>query len=522
MIMTRKFYWFAVAFSTLLVGELPAQDAQSILRSAVQAMGAMDLDSIEFSGSGWYGQVGQSATLSEDWPRFEITEYKRFIDYEARASREDLTRRRGDYPVRGGGAPFSGDQVTTELVNDEYAWNLRGSTVLAQPRGRLDGVSAADFRQLGIILTPHGFLKAALESDALQVIRIPIAGESNGGLTENGREVRMISFLALGKYKVNGAINDQDLVEVVSTWVPTPVYGDMLLEMRYTQYENFDGIMFPSIVHEHQGDPVLNPAHNSMEIRVATVRGNGDMPSMSVPDEIRSAQSRTVQVESQELSDGVWRLAGGSHHSVLVEFDDFVTVIEAPMNETRSLAVIEEVGRLAPEKPIRYVVNTHHHFDHIGGLRTYVAQGVTVVAHESSQEFFEDVLFHPGLRSLNPDRLSTFYPMFAPSRRPVPIETVKRKYVISDGVRTLDLYSAQGLAHADTMLILYLPNEGIVINADMYNPSTPGTIFPESRLPNMRVLANNIERLGLEVQSHVGLHGQVSSHSEFLQAVSGR
>jgi glyoxylase-like metal-dependent hydrolase (beta-lactamase superfamily II) len=520
--MIKKFYWFATAFFVLLTGELPAQDAQSVLRSAIQVMGATNLDSIEFSGSGWYGQVGQSATLSEDWPRLEITEYKRLVDYEAGTSREDLTRRRGDYPVRGGGAPFSGDQIITELVNGQYAWNLRGSTVLAQPRGVLDGVSAADFRQLDIILTPHGFLKAALESNTSQIISIPIAGESNGGLTENGREVQMISFLALGKYKVNGAINDQNFVEVVSTWVPTPVYGDMLLEMRYTQYENFDGIMFPTIVHEHQGDPVLNPAHNSMEIRVTTVRGNIEVSNMSVPGEIRSAQSRTVQVESQELSDGVWRLSGGSHHSVLVEFDDFVTVIEAPMNEARSLAVIAEVGRLVPEKPIRYVVSTHHHFDHIGGLRTYVAQGVTVIAHEGSQEFFEDVLFHPGLRSLNPDRLSTFYPMFAPSRRPVPIETVKRKYVISDGIRILDLYSVRGLTHADTMLIPYLPDEGMVINADMYNPSTPGTVFPESRLPNMRVLASNIDRLGLDVQIHVGLHGQVSSHSEFLQAVSDR
>jgi hypothetical protein len=118
--------------------------------------------------------------------------------------------------------------------------------------------------------------------------------------------------------------------------------------------------------------------------------------------------------------------------------------------------------------------------------------------------------------------LSTFYPMFAPSRRPVPIETVKRKYVISDGIRILDLYSVRGLTHADTMLIPYLPDEGMVINADMYNPSTPGTVFPESRLPNMRVLASNIDRLGLDVQIHVGLHGQVSSHSEFLQAVSDR
>ena len=518
--MSRKI-WSVVVISIVAANGAVAQDARNILQVAARTMGATNLETIEFSGAGWYGQVGQSATLSEDWPRFEITEYTRVVDYDAGSSREDLTRRRGDYPVRGGGAPFGGEQVITEVVSGEHAWNLRDDTVFPQPRGHLDGVSAADLRRLDIILTPHGFLKAALEARDAQAVTIPIAGQSNGGLTQDGNAVKMVSFTALGKYKVNGAINDQNLVEVVSTWVPNPVYGDMLLEMRYTQYEDFDGVMFPTVVHEHQGDPVLNPAHNSMEVRVTDVQANLDVPAFSVPDEIRSAEPRTVQVESQELSDGVWRLAGGSHHSVLVEFDDFLVVVEAPLNEARSLAVIEEVERLIPDKPIRYVTNSHHHFDHSGGLRTYLAQGTTIVAHEGSREWYEHVMFHPGLRSLEPDRLATFYPMFAPSRRPTPIETVRQKYVISDGTRMLDLYSLQGLAHASTMLIVYLPQEGIVINADMYNPAAPGTTFPDFRLPNMRVLAENIERLGLDVEQHVGLHGQVGSHDEFLRAIGG-
>ena len=498
-----------------------AQDTQSVLQTAAQTMGATDLRTIEFSGTGWYGQVGQSANLSEDWPRFEITEYTRVIDYDTGTSREDLMRRRGAYPARGGGPPFSGDQLITELVNDEYAWNLQGERAVPQTRNYLDGVSAADFRRLDVLLTPHGFIKAALESHDAQALTIPIAGPSNGGLSQGGRTVTVISFTALEKYKINGTINDQGLVEVVSTWVPNPVYGDMLFEMRYTQYKDFNSVMFPTVLHEHQGDPVLNPAHNSMEIRVTSVRTNIDAPAISVPDAIRSFNPPAVRVESQELAEGIWRVAGGSHHSVLIEFNDFVVVVEAPLNEARSLAVIEEVERLVPNKPIRYIINTHHHFDHSGGLRPYLAQGATVVAHQSSQEFFENVIFHPGLRTLQPDRLSTFYPMFTASRRPAPIEGVNQKYVLSDGNRTLDLYPLEGLAHAQTMLIIYLPQEKVVINADMYNPAAPGTEFPGFRLPNMRTLAQNIERLKLDVERHVGIHGQTSSHEEFLRAISG-
>ena len=169
----------------------------------------------------------------------------------------------------------------------------------------------------------------------------------------------------------------------------------MLFEQRYTQYEDFGGVMFPTVVHEHQGDPVLNPAHNSMEIRVTDVEVNQAVPSMTVPDAVRNAVPSMVRVESRKLSDGVWWVTGGSDHSVVVEFNDFVTVIEAPLNEDRSLAVIGEVTRLFPSKSIRYLVNTHHHFDHSGGLRTYLSQGATIVTHQGNRNFYQEVMFHP-------------------------------------------------------------------------------------------------------------------------------
>lgn len=499
------------------IGSSSAQDARGALRAAARAMGTANVDAVEISGTGWYGQVGQSYVLDGDWPRFEVFEYSRVIDYDAGASREDLNRRRGSYPAIGGGAPFAGDQLITELVSDGYAWNLQGDRVVRPGRSYLDGVSHADIRQLDILLTPHGFLKAALEADDATSITTPIVNDSNDGLSQGGKMVTIVSFAALGKYKVNGIINDENLVEVVTTWVPNPVYGDMLLEMRYTDYEEFDGIMFPTVLHEHQGDPVLNPAHNSQEIRVSSVRVNPDVPAFNVPNEIRSAQPAAVNVDSEEVAEGVWRIAGGSHHSILVEFEDFVAVVEAPLNEARSLAVIGEVGRLVPGKPIRYVVNTHHHFDHAGGLRTYLAQGSIIVTHQGNRGFYEDVLFHPGQRSLAPDRLATYYPMFTASRRPVPIETVNQKYVLSDGSRTLDVHSVRGNAHTQTMVIIHLPAEGILINADMYNAGVPVQAF---RLPNMRTLGANIERLGLDVERHVTLHGQISTHEEFLQAIA--
>ena len=139
-----------------------------------------------------------------------------------------------------------------------------------------------------------------------------------------------------------------------------------------------------------------------------------------------------IRIASDEVAPGVWRIAGESHHSIAVEFRDFITVVEAPQDERRSLEVMAEVHRLIPNKPIQYVVNTHYHFDHSGGLRTYVAHGATVVTHAGNRPFYEDVFFYPAPRTLEPDLLSTRYPWFRQNRLDS-IEGVTQKYVISDG-----------------------------------------------------------------------------------------
>ena len=491
-----------VALGMLAAGTASAQDqdAQSVVRAAVDAMGYPA--NVTYSGAGWVANIGQSYTPDDDWPRFEVTTYTRSIDYDARSSIEEYTRRQGDYAPQGGGAPIQGEQQRVFLTSGDYSWNLNGPNPASQP-------AAAEVRQLDIWMSPHGFLKAAADAtDATAV-----------SLVLQGRELTIVSFTAMGKYRVNGTINEENLVERTQTWVANPIFGDMIYDHRYTEYRDFDGVMFPTVLHSHQGDPRIHPGHNWMDIRVMDVQADVNAPALTVPDTVRQATLPTVRAESTELADGVWRIAGGSHHSVLVEFRDFVAVVEAPQNETRSLAVIAEVRRLVPDKPIRYVVNTHHHFDHAGGLRTYVAQSATVVTHQGNRDFYFDVFFRPDRRMLEPDILSDRMPWFAGNRIPA-FETVNEKYVLSDGVRTMDFYPMQGLAHNGNMLIIYLPTERILINADLYSPRGPGAQPPVANA-SMRSLSQNIERLNLDVERHVGVHGQVGSHTDFNRIVGG-
>jgi L-ascorbate metabolism protein UlaG (beta-lactamase superfamily) len=519
--------------ATLATGQ-NVQNVRRMLEAANAAMGGASLRTIEYSGAGWSSRIGQTYGLNEDWPKYEVTGYTRVVDYDAKWSREDYTRRQGNYPTLGA-APMAQQHVTA-IVSGAYAWDMQNDMPVPLTRPYLDGVAYSDLRQLELALTAHGALKAALAATDATAITQPIVGASDFGLSQFGRKVTIVSFSLLGKYKMNVTINDQNLVELVDTWFPNPVYGDMDYEMRYTKYKDFGGIQFPTLVHVHQGDPRLNPAHNYYELNITSVKANVPVQTMPVPEAVRTATASPVKVESQKLADGVWLLAGGTHHSMLAEFRDFVAIVEAPVNEERSLAVMAEANRLAPNKTIRYVVNTHHHFDHAGGLRTYFSQGTTVVTHESNKDYYREILFHPAAWTLKPDRMSIYNPMYMISRRPPPIETVggdtrsTAPYVVTDGVRMLEVFHVQDLAyelgdpsyrqgnHSADMLMAYLPREKILLNADLYSPPAQNAA-PAAPTPGMRTLYRNMIKLKLDVEQHVPIHGRVGTNSEFLKMV---
>jgi hypothetical protein len=300
---TRNVSVLAV-FGALLAAPAAAQDARSVLTAAADKLGARNVRSIEYTGSGWVAAVGQSATPDDDWPRFEVINYTRTIDFQNRSSQEEYVRRQGNYPAQGGGGtPLAGEQPQRFLNIGEYSWNLNGAAPVAEP-------AAAEVRLLDIWLSPHGFLQAALEADDVTAV----------ALTLEGQPKTIVSFTALDKYRVNGTITADNLVERTQTWVANPVLGDTVYDHRYSDYKDFGGVLFPAVLHSHQGDPRLNAGHNWKEVRVTNARVNTGAARLAVPDSVRSATVPAVAVESTQLAPGIWRIAGGSHHSVAVEF----------------------------------------------------------------------------------------------------------------------------------------------------------------------------------------------------------
>lgn len=462
----------------LLPFSAPAQDGRAALEGVAGALGATNLKSIEYAGSGtWYG-VGQSAQPGAPWPRFNAKSYTRSVDYESASLREQLVRTQAENPPRGGmNQPVRGELRQTFVVSGDLAWNVVGDNLVAAP------IALAD-RTFQLWATPHGIVKAAL------------AGKGS-------MQGRTITVAVPGRFKADALVNEQNLVERVVGTVPHAVLGDISIAVAYADYKDFGGVKFPTKIRQTAG------GQPSLDISVTDVQPNAAV-DIAVPDVVRRNVAPYARVVSEMVADGVWFVAGGSHNSALIEMKDYAIVVEGPLNEDRAFAVIGEARKLVPTKPIRYVVASHHHFDHSGGLRAFASVNVTVITHESGRAFMERVLAAPA--TINPDRL-------AKSGRVGSVEGVRSKRMLTDGTRTVEIHHIAGNLHADDLLMVYLPKEKLLVEADVYTPLAPNVTPPMPPSPFTTGFADQLGKLGLTVDRILPLHGRVVPLAELNKTI---
>ena len=300
----------------------------------------------------------------------------------------------------------------------------------------------------------------------------------------------------------------------VDTLEYDPLEGNSSYLLRYSDWRKVDSVMTAfSLRYELNGNPL-------QEEQLKSVKYNTALPAdtFAVPEAVRNQTTdaepipwqwilrrvagnfssqdvgRPPRVEWQQLANGVHKIGGSSHATVLIEMADHLVVVEGPLYEERTAPVVKSIKEKFPSKPIRYVVPTHHHLDHAGGIRGLMATGGTLVVPFSAKEFYSRVAKAPHTR--RPDSLGN-------SKSGVVIEAFGGgPRVLTDGQRRVEVYPLP-LSHAEDLVVVYLPAEKIIIEADHINPQK-GQVRPA---PRVRELVSALDKLNLDVSTIVGIHG---------------
>jgi glyoxylase-like metal-dependent hydrolase (beta-lactamase superfamily II) len=489
----------------------PAIDVTATLKDAANALGMLRtpnridaINTMELWGSGTSTALGQQFKADGPWPAFK-TEWHASLSYAESSMRVEMVRNNpdGPGPIQGGGfLPLAAPQLVINVVNGKYAWNESeiGAGLVPGKGVATPAIAAVQERQMQLWMLPQGAVKAALKAGdkakatsegGMTVVRFPLSGDlSNVSVT-----------MTLGADKRPAKVEAR---------LDNPVLGDMVDEFDYSDYGAFDevqtDVMVPGrIVQKQGGFPLL-------DVKIAKSDTNNPYEVFPVPDAVTRAAAQPTapsKVDISKVGDGVYYLTGETHHSVAVEFRNYVALVECPLGDARAVAVLDAVHKTIPNKPIRYVVNTHHHFDHSGGLRACVAEGATILTQAQNKPYYEKVWALP--HTIAPDRQ-------AKTPRKPSIEAVLDKRVLSDGTQSLEIYRVQGSDHDDSMLMAYVPKAKLLIEADAFTPGAPNAPLP-APTKEMGVLNSNVQRLNLDVRQVAPIHGRLVMGDEFRRAV---
>ena len=433
-----------------------------------------ETETLLLEGDGRQYRLGQNSNPGERLPYWDLDEYQR--EYDLVNNRWRVVQRRTSRYLSGN--PVSQQEQTFGIDGDVgYDVSEDGAVRRASAQGASD--RRAEHYHHPVTLIQLALAEGSVVSNLRQE-----GGEDVVDITAESGETYTMYVDPTTKYPTR----------IVSPGV-NGVLGDVTLTTRFEDYFETGGFGgFQARLTLPRGIEAMIGDVTTLELRVESATGR-DLADLSAPEEARSApaQEFRAEVEVEEVGDGIWRLAGQSHHSVLVEFSDFLALIEAPQNDARTLAVIAQARELQPDKPLRYVINTHHHFDHSGGIRAAVSEGLTVMTHQTNAEFYEDLVQRPHTRM--PDALAS-------NPQELTLELVDNEiYELGEGRRTLQIARVRPDQHTDAMLVGYLPRERILIEADLYTANSVEAPFAAN-------LLRTIEEREWRVEQVLPIHGQ--------------
>jgi glyoxylase-like metal-dependent hydrolase (beta-lactamase superfamily II) len=290
---------------------------------------------------------------------------------------------------------------------------------------------------------------------------------------------------------------------------PDLVTGEAASTWRYSDWTTVAGLKVPG----RRTFSIAGEKVESIAYRNVRVNQPADDSLFSLPAGVPDLSDSIPQFGHVELGKDVWLLREltNGYNALAVAFKDYVMVVEPASSDAESRRAIAAVKELAPNKPIRYIVATHHHEDHAGGVRAYIAEGATLVTTPGNRRYFERIA--AAKRTIAPDDLS------ANPRKPA-FEMVSQRRTFSDGERTVELLDIGPSPHANEMLVAYLPQEKLVFSADLYGIGWGAPVPPGS--PTSAHFAQRIRELRLDVERLASVHGRVATRAELEESLGKR
>ena len=471
-----------IATVIVVAGCSPGTPEQQFVEDATEQLGGRGrigaVKTLTIEGEGVNYNLGQDMKPEAATQEFTVTNYKRQIDIANGRQRVEQTRT----PKF---AFFQGPQPQTQVLalDGAVAFNVNakgGATRLA--------AQAESDRIVDLYHHPLKLLRSTLDPKTTVANVRQVGGSRQADITTAAGPVVTLTIDAAGT------------PQSASSKSYHPNLGDVILMTQFGAFDEVDGLRLPTQFTTKVDD------FTTAEIRVTRQTVDTDVGDLTAPAAVAGARPAPppINVTAEPVGKGVWLMGGGSHHSALIEFSDHLMLVDAPQSEARVLAVIAKAKQTVPNKPLTQLVTTHHHFDHTAGIRAAIAEGTDVITHTGNKEWVERIASRP--HTIQPDTLAK-----KPTR--LVVETVDDQREIKDQTQTVQIYHVTGNPHSDTMLMVYVPRDRILIQVDAFGAGS--AVYPYSAN-----LLENIQKRKLRVDRIVPLHGPIVKMAELEKIVA--
>ena len=473
-----------------VAGQAPG--AADVVARAATALGGRDrilaIRTLTIEGYGQlaYQNGGGNITSSPDAPQKWITVngYSRVVDLANMRTR--VRQRQANDFVFAAAANMRG-VVSTQALDGDIAYNVNAAGAATRAPA-----AAARARRMELLAHPIVAVRAALDPKA------KLANRRTGlGLAQVDVTVPSGDMFTL-------AIDVETSLPRFVSWVgPDGNLGDLTYRAAFTGYEPVGGVLMPT------GFATTIDFRDVVQQKLYVDRHAVDaaIDDLAAPAAVRSAPGLPAAPQAPpigvtEVAKGIWFLSGAGN-STLFEFEDHLTLFEVYASEANARAVIARARALVPGKPLTEVIVSHHHFDHTGGLRAAVAEGLTIVTQRGNEAFMRDVTRRPATQF--PDALGA-------NPRPIRIRAVDDHLKMKDSAMEIDVYRVVANSHMADGLMVYVPRDRLLVQGDLFDVSWEVYWWGSSYMDNVRYR-------NLQVDRDVPVHGKILPLAEVRQGI---